>query len=116
MDLNSIIDKVNGNVVSINKNENRNFSFAFASDLMSDVLTIPAGSDQTILITGLCTPQTIRTANVADIHTVIIARNKKATEEMIKLANEYNICIIESPHSIFRCCIAVHEIGLKPLY
>ena len=35
---------------------------------------------------------------------------------MIKLANEYNICIIESPHSIFRCCIAVHEIGLKPLY
>lgn len=113
---NEVIYKVNGKIITNNITSNKKMSYAFASDLMSDVLTLTSKIDEIVLITGLCTPQTIRTANVAYIQTVILARNKKATSEMISLAKEYNICLIESPYSIFKCCIALHEVGLKPLY
>jgi hypothetical protein len=50
---------------------------AFASDLMSDVLTLK--NDNLVLITGLATLQTIRTAEMADINCIIFVRNKKVS-------------------------------------
>lgn len=116
MDIRQILDKVEGRLMISAQCEEKSYDFAFASDLMSDVLTLRNCNEKTILITGLCTVQTLRTANVADIHAVIVARNKKVNQEMIDLATEFNICLIESPYSIFRCCIALHESGLKPVY
>ncbi len=50
---------------------------AFGSDLMSDVLTLE--DHDLLLITGLANPQTIRTAEMADIKMIIIARGKEIT-------------------------------------
>ena len=88
--------------------------YAFASDLMSDVLTLQ--TNKFMLITGLVTVQTLRTAEMADISTIILVRNKKASPDILKLANENNMVIIESPFSMFKACGLLFESGIKPVY
>lgn len=88
--------------------------YGFGSDLMSDVLTLD--SIDLLLITGLANVQTIRTAEMADIHFVLFVRNKKVTEEMIELAKENNLVILESPYSLFKASGILFSNGLKPVY
>jgi predicted transcriptional regulator len=88
--------------------------FAFASDLMSDVLTTQ--TENMVLLTGLSNIQAIRTAEMSDIQCVIIVRNKKATPEMINLANESGIIIIECKSSMFKTSGILFQKGLKPLF
>lgn len=87
---------------------------AFASDLMSDVLTLDGVNP--LLITGLANPQTIRTAEMADISLIILARGKKATPEMIDLARQNNMTLIETPFSVFKTSGILFANGVKPVY
>ncbi|MCL2683440.1 MAG: hypothetical protein FWE63_08205 [Bacteroidales bacterium] len=87
---------------------------AFASDLMSDVLTLK--SNQIMLITGLCNIQTIRTMEMADLNTVIFVRGKKATEDMIDIAQENDMIVLQSEYSMFRTCGILWEAGIKPVF
>lgn len=87
---------------------------AFASDLMSDVLTLDHLNP--LLITGLSNLQTIRTAEMADIRVIVLARGKKATEEMIELATEHGMTLIETPFSVFRTSGMLYQHGIKPIY
>ncbi|MDX9942448.1 MAG: DRTGG domain-containing protein [Bacteroidales bacterium] len=87
---------------------------AFASDLMSDVLTLK--SDHVLLITGLSNMQIIRTAEMSDIHCVILARNKKASQEMIDLARENGQVLIECQYSVFKTCGLLFQAGVKPIF
>ncbi len=75
---------------------------AFASDLMSDVLTMD--EEDLVLITGLCTLQVIRTAEMSDIETVIFSRGKTITNDIIELAKEHDITLISSKYSTFKLC------------
>lgn len=87
---------------------------AFSSDLMSDVLTLD--SDDILLITGLANPQAIRTAEVADIHCILLTRNKKASEEMISLANDNGMVLLKTSYSLFKTSGILYGAGLKPVY
>lgn len=87
---------------------------AFASDLMSDVLTLK--HDHVLLITGLANTQTIRTAEMSDIKCIVFARNKKATPEMIQMAEENEIIILECRYSVFKTCGLLYQEGVKPVY
>lgn len=86
----------------------------YSSDLMSDVLTLD--TDNLVLITGLVNLQAIRTAEMADIRAVVFVRNKKASQQMLDLANDYGMCILESPYSLFKSSGLLFEAGLKPIY
>ena len=88
--------------------------YAFASDLMSDVLTVE--KENILLITGLTNLQVIRTSEMSDINCVIFARDKKAGDDIIMLAKENNITLIESPHSVFHVSGKLYNAGLKPIY
>lgn len=92
----------------------RNLVKGFSSDLMSDVLTLD--EEDILLITGLANVQLVRTAEMADIHVVLLARNKPATPEMIQLAIETDIVLLESPLSIFRASGVLYSNGLKAVY
>lgn len=87
---------------------------AFASDLMSDVLTIE--KSEILLVTGLSNLQTIRTAEMADISCIIIVRNKQVFPEMVELANRSNMIILEYPGSLFKACGHLYNIGIRPIY
>jgi predicted transcriptional regulator len=82
---------------------------------MSDVLTLGQCED-VILLTGLANIQTIRTVEMAGLYLVVLVRGKKASEEMIKLAEENEISIIETAFSAFRASAVLYNAGIKSLF
>lgn len=114
MKIHELLALVEGKVVTGTDYHSYNIEYGLASDLMSDVLTLDV--ENSILITGLANLQTIRTLEMSDIECVIIARNKQTTPEMIELANENEITIIDSPFTIFRISGILYQNGIKPLY
>jgi len=105
---------VGGTVVCGSEQLEKEVEFAFASDLMSDVLTIQ--KDNLVLLTGLANVQTIRTAEMSDISCIVFVRNKKVTSEMVKLGKENGIVMIECPFSMFKTSGMLYCSGLKPIY
>jgi serine kinase of HPr protein (carbohydrate metabolism regulator) len=53
---------------------------------------------------------------MADIRAIVFVRNKKVTEQMIELARENNMVILESPYSLFKSSGLLFQAGLKPIY
>lgn len=93
---------------------NESATAAFASDLMSDVLTLD--TDKILLITGLCNTQTIRTAEMADISFIVFVRGKRITPEMQAMACENNMVLLECSYSMFKTAGILYSNGLKPIY
>ena len=85
----------------------------FASDLMSDVLTL---KDTPVLVTGLCNVQTIRTCDMANLDVVIFVRGKRPMEDMVELADENGMVLICTQYSMFKTCGILYQAGMKPLY
>lgn len=113
MELAEIAKIVEAKVV-VGKIENRVVEKGFCSDLMSDVLTID--TDKLLLITGMANLQTIRTAEMAEVHCILLVRNKKATEDMIQLAKESGLVLMETPYSMYRTSGELYKAGLQPVY
>ncbi|MEZ7884945.1 MAG: hypothetical protein QMB39_06770 [Bacteroidales bacterium] len=114
MKLSDLCELVSGTVICGEERLNEEVEFAFASDLMSDVLTIKI--THFILITGLANVQSIRTAEMSDISYILMARNKEVTDEMKELAEENDLLIIKSPYSMFKCSGLLYNAGIKPVY
>lgn len=114
MDITTIAKLTNGKLVTDFNTESINIEFAMASDLMSDVLTLDTVN--TMLITGLANVQAIRTSEISDVNCIVLARNKRSTPEMIELANESEIVIIESPHAMYRLSGILYGEGIKAIY
>ncbi len=89
-------------------------SLGFASDLMSDVLTLL--DDNILLITGLCNIQSVRTAEMSDIKQILFVRNKKPTKDMVSLAKEQDITLMVTPYSMFKTSGILYQAGLHPVY
>lgn len=114
MKVSRIIELTSARVATGAFSQDKNLVKGFSSDLMSDVLTLD--EEDILLITGLANVQLVRTAEMADIHVVLLARNKPATPEMIQLAKETNIIILETPLSIFKASGLLYSNGLKAVY
>jgi predicted transcriptional regulator len=114
MQVGIIAKKLNAKVLTREADLEREVRFAFSSDLMSDVLT--RDYEHTLLITGLANLQAIRTAEMSDIGQVIIARDKEVSEEMIRLADESNIVLLQSEYSLFKISGILYEAGIKPVF
>jgi hypothetical protein len=84
MKLKDIAIILNAEVICGHSKLEREVEAVFASDLMSDVLTID--SEKLLLLTGLVNIQTIRTSEMSDIKNIVLVRNKKASPEMIALS------------------------------
>ena len=114
MKIDEIIKYVDAQIVASKSELDRSLDKAFSSDLMSDVLTLD--EENILLITGLANLQLVRTAEMADIHAVLIARGKRASPEMIELANENGLVIMETPFSIYKAGGILFSKGLKAIY
>lgn len=114
MTISEIGERCEGVVRSGERNLGMTMEYAFASDLMSDVLTTDVHN--LLLVTGLSNLQTIRTAEMADIFGIVLVRGKRASREMIELAEEQGIVIIETTWSMFRVCGLLFGSGLKPVF
>jgi hypothetical protein len=114
MKISEICSIVEGEVFCGKEYLNEEVASAFASDLMSDVLTIK--HCDFMLITGLVNLQAIRTAEMSDIRVILFVRNKTIEPEMIEVAEENDMIIIRSPLSMFKTSGLLYSAGLKPVY
>jgi hypothetical protein len=83
---------------------------ACASDLMSDVLAF--GQPKSILLTGLTSLQSVRTAEVADITAICFVFGKEPGEETVGLAEESNIPLMTTHHGLFVASGLLYRLGL----
>ena len=113
MTLREVTRLLNGQVLLGENRLDEDVTMGFASDLMSEVLTL---KDTPMLITGLCNMQTIRTCDMANLEYLVIVRNKKPTEEMLELAQESDMVVITSEYSMFKACGILYADGVLPLY
>jgi predicted transcriptional regulator len=112
--ISDILKYAEARIVSGNPDNDKSFEKAFSSDLMSDVLTLD--EENILLITGLANLQLVRTAEMADIHAVLLARGKQATPEMVELARENDLILMETPYSIYKASGILYSNGLKEVY
>ena len=114
MKIREIAALVDGEIVGAPVDETYEVTKAFASDLMSDVLRFHM--DDTVLITGLCNNQTMRTSEMADLKVVLIGRDKQPDADMLELAEDADITIIKSKYSLFKLSGILYAAGIAPLY
>ena len=114
MKIRDIAQLVDGVLVGAPVDEFYEVEKAFASDLMSDVLRF--SMEKTVLITGLCNNQTMRTAEMSDLRVVLLGRDKQPDEDMLELAQDLDITLIKSKYSIFKISGILYGAGIKPLY
>ena len=113
MKISEILEIVHGDKLTP-CNDDFEIQYAFASDLMSDALAmIHDHCESTILVTGLCNAQSIRTADMLDIRTILIVRGKKYNEQEIELAKSCGIDVITTSYTMFETCGLLYKKGLK---
>ncbi len=113
MNLRDLIALVDGEVLTRADNLSREIKGGCGADLMSDVLA--SIQPDAVLLTGLCNPQVVRTAQMADVAAIVLVRGKKPPRETIELADQENIPVISTPYGMFESCGRLHRAGLPSL-
>lgn len=114
--LKDIINKINAKIILLNEESclNKEYKFIFASDLMSDALAmINNNFEKTIVLTGLCNPQALRTAEMLDIKNIIFVRGKIPDENTVKLAEEMKINLFSTENIMYKTCGLLYTGGLE---
>jgi predicted transcriptional regulator len=110
MKIAELVKLIDGQIVTDSNVLDREFRGAMGADLMSDVLA--SIQPEAALLTGLCNPQVVRTALIADVRAIVFVRGKNPAPETIRLANEEDIPLITTPHGLFETCGLLFKAGL----
>jgi len=113
MKVQELVRLVNGKLVNTGSNLDREIKGGCGADLMSDVLA--SIQPEAVLLTGLCNPQVVRTAQMADVSAIVLVRGKNPPEETIELATAERIPLISSPFGMFELCGRLYQAGLISL-
>jgi predicted transcriptional regulator len=85
-------------------------STVYGSDLMSDILSY--SKPNSILLTGLINPQTIRTAEMVEIAVICFIHGKHPHKETLELAQQNEIPLLKTGLSMFEACGKLYAAGL----
>lgn len=81
------------------------------ADLMSDVLAFI--KPKALLLTGLTTVQSVRTADVAEVRAIVYVRGKPPDKEAITLARETGIVLLSTNLPMYEACGKLYACGLR---
>jgi predicted transcriptional regulator len=113
MKLQELLKLIDGDILTGDADLNREVKGGCGADLMSDVLA--SIQPYAILMTGLCNPQVVRTAQIADVAAIVLVRGKRPPQETVELANQEGIPLISSPYGMFELCGRLYQAGLPSL-
>lgn len=96
---------------------NRDYIYGFATDLMSDALAlIQDNFDTTVLITGLCNDQVLRTAEMLDIEFIIFVRDKHLAEDSLPIVEEMGFNVFTTKYTMYETCGILYQKGLRGIH
>lgn len=113
MNIRDLIRIIDGKLITQPVNLNREIKGGFGADLMSDVLV--SIQPEAVLLTGLCNPQVVQTAGLADVTAIVFVRGKTPPAETIDLAEKKGVPLISTPYGMFDACGRLHRQGLASL-
>ena len=83
---------------------------ACGCDMMSDVLAFV--KEQAVLLTGLCNPQVVRTAEMMDMRCIVFVRGKDPSDEIVNMASESGIVVLATAERMYVACGKLYANGL----
>ena len=110
MTLRAIQKVLNATCATANPPLDREAAVGCASDLMSDVLAF--SQPQALLLTGLTSPQSVRTAEIADMVAICFTFGKQPPAESVKLAESIGIPLFVTSHTLYAASGKLYESGL----
>lgn len=113
MNVEELIRLVNGKLCTTPSDLHREIKGGCGADLMSDVLA--SIQPEAVLLTGLCNPQVVRTAQMADVAAIVVVRGKQPPSETLDLAEKEKIPLIITPYGMFELCGRLYQAGLSSL-
>jgi predicted transcriptional regulator len=110
MDLKTVLDLLDCEVVSHQPDLQQEVKRGGAADLMSDVLAY--AGPESVLLTGLINPQVVRTAEMAGIRAIVFVRGKHPPAETVRLAEEIGIPVFSTLYTMYEACGRLYMAGL----
>ena len=111
MKISKIVELLNAEVLCGEENIEHEVHSACGCDMMSDVLAFV--KEQALLITGLCNPQVVRTAEMMDMRCIVFVRGKVPPKEVIDLAKDAGIVVLSSKERMYVACGVLYSNGLS---
>ena len=111
MTIKEMQDALNARLIFVEDFLDQDVQFIFSADMMSDVLAFCGKCS--VLLTGLCNPQVVRTAEMLDIVCIIFVRGKMPDENILSLARNKKIVLLTTEHFMFTACGILYEHGLR---
>ena len=111
MKLKEIRDILNAEVLCGEELLDTEVRSACGSDLMSDVLAYV--KNQAMLLTGLVSPQVVRTAEMMDMNCVVFVRGKQPDEGILKLARDRDLVVLATKERMYNACGLLYRGGLR---
>ena len=110
MQIQKIAELLDAKVLCGNDHLDGTVKSACGCDMMSDVLAFV--KDQAVLLTGLCNPQVVRTAEMMDMRCIVFVRGKLPPDEVIRLANDAGIVVMTTNERMYVACGKLYANGL----
>ena len=110
MQIKKIIELLDAQILCGEDKIENSVNSACGCDMMSDVLAFV--KEQAVLITGLCNPQVVRTAEMMDMRCIVFVRGKMPPQDVIKLANESGLVLLATNERMYVACGKLYENGL----
>ena len=110
MQIRKISELLNAEILCGNDHLDGVVNSACGCDMMSDVLAFV--KDQAVLLTGLCNPQVVRTAEMMDMRCIVFVRGKIPPAEVIALAEEAGIVVMATSERMYAACGKLYAGGL----
>ena len=111
MKLKEVCDILNAEVLCGEELLDTEVRSACGSDLMSDVLAFV--KNQAMLLTGLVSPQVVRTAEMMDMNCVIFVRGKQPDENILNLARDRDMVVLATKERMYNACGLLYSSGLR---
>ena len=102
MKLNQVSEILEAQILVGEQNLDLGIKSVCGADMLSDVLAFT--ESKSLLLTGLTSPQVIRTAEIADIKAICFVRGKHPSDEMIKSAQEREIVLLCTSLLMYESC------------
>ena len=110
MQIRKIAELLNAEILCGNDHLDGVVNSACGCDMMSDVLAFV--KDQAVLLTGLCNPQVVRTAEMMDMRCIVFVRGKKPSADILALAEEAGIVVMATSERMYVACGKLYANGL----
>ncbi len=113
MKIKDILKILNGELVVGEDKLDLDIQVAGASDMISDILLMAKAG--MMILTGLNSPQIIRSASMLDVKAVVVVRGKFPLPKMIEMASQYGVVLMTTKFGMYKSCGVLYSNGVKGL-